>query len=271
MQDFKDKVVVITGGASGIGFSFAKQFGKEGAKIVIGSRRTARVDAAVDELKAMGIEAAGITCDVAKREDVEALADFAWATFGKADVLFNNAGVSQKRYTRLLKVDLQEFRDLFEINIYGVLHGIQVFGRRFVEQGTPAAIYNLGSENSLFPAVPRAHAYVASKHSVLAISELLAEEVPDFIDVSVICPGFVQSEMTEGTLGGMDTDTFTGIIMPQLKAGNFFAVSHGHNMTYIDKRYADIKAAYDTYAPRYEGDDQYDARTMTAKMRAKSS
>ncbi len=266
MKDFRDKVVVITGGATGIGFSFAKQFGAHGAKIVLAGRRRDRLDKAVAALGAQGVDAAGCVCDVSKRADVEALADFAWDTFGQADVLLNNAGVSQ-RLSTLLKMDLDDFRALYEINVFGVLNGIQVFGQRFVEQGTPAAIYNLGSENSLFPAVPASHAYVSSKHAVLAITELLAEEMPDFIDVALICPGFVQSEMTQAMPGGMDTDAYTAIAMKQLMDGQFYVVSHAYNMVHIDKRYTALKEAYATYAPRHEGDDEHDARTMFAKMR----
>jgi len=268
MQNFKDKVVVITGGATGIGFSFAKQFGAEGAKLVIASRRKERVDQAVADLKGMGYEAAGTACDVAKRSDVEALADFAWATFGRADVLLNNAGVAQRKRGPVMSLDLEEFDTVLGINVYGTLYGIQVFGQRFVEQGTPAAIYNLGSENSFFPAVPGSSAYIASKHSVLAITEQLAEEVPDFIDVSLICPGFVQSEMTAGNPGGMPTDEFTALTLKQLKAGELYVVSHAYNMVHIDKRYAELSKAFATYAPRYEGDDEYDVGCMIEKMMA---
>ncbi|MGD1935499.1 MAG: SDR family NAD(P)-dependent oxidoreductase [Candidatus Phaeomarinobacter sp.] len=268
MQDFRDKVVVITGGATGIGFSFAKQFGADGAKLVIASRRKDRVDEAVTALKDMGYDAAGTACDVSKRSDVEALADFAWATFGKADVLLNNAGVAQGKRGPVMSLNLEEFDTVLGINVYGTLYGIQVFGARFVEQGTPAAIYNVGSENSFFPAVPGSSAYISSKHSVLAITEQLAEEVPDLIDVSLICPGYVQSEMTAGNPGGMPTDEFTALTLKQLKAGELYVVSHAYNMVHIDKRYEALSKAFATYAPRYEGDDEYDVGCMIEKMMA---
>ena len=83
MKDFKDKVVVITGGATGIGFSFAKQFGRQGAKIVIAARRVERINESVKKLQAMDIEVAGTQCDVSVLAEVEALADFAWKKFGQ--------------------------------------------------------------------------------------------------------------------------------------------------------------------------------------------
>ena len=265
MKSYKDKVVVITGSATGIGLSLAKQFGKDGAKIVISGRRPDRITKAVAEVTALGIEAAGTPCDVTKREDVEALASFAWETFGKADVIVNNAGVSQPQVP-LIEMNLDDFRFLHEINLYGVLHGIQVFGKRFLEQGTPAAIYNIGSENSLYPCVPSAHAYVSSKHAILPITELLAEETPDFIEVALIMPGYVTSEMTEGFFPGMDTDTYTALVMKQLKAGEFYIVSHAYNKVRLDERHAKLSAAFNTYAPRYEGDEEFDVRTQVSKM-----
>ena len=267
MESYKDKVVVITGSATGIGKSLARQFGKDGAKIVISGRRADKIDEAVAELKTAGIEAVGQACDVTKRDEVEALADFAWDTFGKVDVIVNNAGVAQE-WVPLIDMDLDDFRKVHEINVYGVLNGIQVFGKRFLEQGTPAAIYNIGSENSLSACVPSAHAYVSSKHAILPITEMLDEETPDFIEVALIMPGFVNSEMTAGTFPGMDTDAFTSLVMQQLKAGEFYVVSHAYNKVRLDERYTKLAHAFETYAPRYDGDDEFDVRTQIAKMMA---
>ena len=267
MQSYKDKVVVITGSATGIGKALAKQFGQDGAKVVISGRRDDKVDQAVSELQELGIEAAGTSCDVTKRDEVVALADFAEATFGPVDVVVNNAGVSQTSVP-LIDMDLDAFRKVHEINLYGVLNGIQIFGKRMLARGTPAAIYNLGSENSLFAAVPSAHAYVSSKHAILAISELLAEETPDWLEVALIMPGFVTSEMTKGFAPGMDTDAFAALVMKQLKAGEFYIVSHAYNMVRVDDRYHKVSEAFAKYAPRYDGDDEFDVRTLYAKRMA---
>ena len=267
MQNFNEKTVVITGSATGIGKELARQMGQEGARVVICGRRLDRVDEAVAELKAGGIEVAGTACDVTDRGQVEALADFAAAKFGPADVLINNAGIGQDP-TPLIDMDLDTFRRVYEINIYGTLNGIQVFGRRMLDRGTPCAIYNLGSENSVFAAVPSSHAYVSSKHAIFAITELLAEETPDFMDVSLIMPGLVVSEMSQGL--GMPTDQFVTLVLKQLKAGEFFAVSHAYNKVRIDDRYAKLARAYDTYAPRCEGDIEYDIRNYLETMASQS-
>ncbi len=265
MQSYADKVVVITGSATGIGLSLAGQFGMDGAKVVVSGLPSDDLATAVAELEGRGITAVSCVCDVSQREDVENLAEFAFAEFGQVDVLVNNAGIGQGM-TPLIDMDLEDFRRVFEVNIFGVVHGIQVFGKRFIGQGTPAAIYNLGSENSIYPCVPSAHAYVSSKHSVLAMTELLAEEVPDFIEVAIIMPGLVKSELTKNLGLGMETDDFTARILAQLKAGEFYAVSHAYNKVRLQERYEKIAAAYDTYAPRHEGDDAFDIRTLISKL-----
>ncbi|MEM9476946.1 MAG: SDR family NAD(P)-dependent oxidoreductase [Pseudomonadota bacterium] len=257
MQSYADKTVVITGSATGIGREMARQMGNEGARVLICGRRLDRVEEAVEELTAENLIVAGTACDVADRTQVEVLADFAEAQFGPVDVLINNAGIGQDP-TPIIDMDLSIFRRVYEINIYGTLNCTQVFGKRMLARKVPCAIYNLGSENSVFAAVPSSHAYVSSKHALLAITELMAEETPDFMDVGLIMPGLVVSEMSQGL--GMPTDQFVSRILEQLRAGEFFAVSHAYNKVRIDDRYAALARAYDTYAPRYDGDNEYDIR-----------
>ena len=263
MESFKDKVIVIPGGATGIGFGFAKAFGAEGAKIVIAARRENRLQEAVAELEKLGVEATYKVCDVTSLEDVEALADFAWGWKGHVDVIVNNAGLMIP-HAPVLDMPVEQIQHIFNVNLFGVIYGSKVFGKRFLDQGTPAAIYNVGSENSLFHGTPLNGAYVATKHSVNAFTQSLYEELPDFIEVSLICPGFVMSELgpEENMQHGMPTDEYIDMAMPQLKAGKFFVVSHAYNMERITERYEMLKTAFETYAPRYDGDQQYDVRTV---------
>jgi NAD(P)-dependent dehydrogenase (short-subunit alcohol dehydrogenase family) len=265
MDCYKDKVVVITGSATGIGFSLAKQFAGDGARVVISGLPGDDISGAIEKLRAQGIATVGLPCDVTQRGDVEQLAAFVLETFGQVDVLVNNAGVAQLP-APIIEMDLEAFRRVYEVNIYGVLNCIQVFGKRLIEQGTPAAIYNLGSENSLYPCVPSSHAYVSSKHAILAITEMLKEEVPENIEVALILPGLVKSEMTRELGLGMETDEFAETVFKQLKAGAFYAVSHPYNKVRMTERFENIGAAFDQYAPRYEGDQEHDIRTMLASM-----
>ncbi|MEQ9315314.1 MAG: SDR family NAD(P)-dependent oxidoreductase, partial [Henriciella sp.] len=136
-MDVKNKVVVITGGATGIGFALAKQFGADGAKIVIAEPRENRLSAAVEKLSYMDMDASFAVCDVSRLESVEALADYVWDTHGQCDVLLNNAGVGS-REKRLPDVPMDEAHRIMDVNFWGVWHGCRVFGNRMKEQGTPA-------------------------------------------------------------------------------------------------------------------------------------
>ncbi len=265
MDNFKDKVVVITGGATGIGFSFAKRFGGAGAKVVIAGRRQHKLDESVTTLQELGYEAAGFACDVAELSQVEALADFAEHQFGGSDVIMNNAGILIPPST-VIDADPDLVRQVLDVNYMGVWNGASVFGKRFIKQGTPAAIYNIGSENAFFNIVPGMFAYESAKHALHSLTDALREETPDFIDVSFICPGFVQSEMTEmaGDLP-MDVEEYTSIAWPQILNGEYYVVSHPYNVVWIKHRYDEMMRAYETYAPRYEDDWKYDPRTMMTK------
>ena len=267
MRDFKGKVVVITGGATGIGLSFAKRFGEAGARLVIAGRRQAKLDAAIAELEAAGIEAAGFSCDVSDYDAVVALADFAEERFGGADVIMNNAGIIIPP-SSVIDADRHQVQQVMNVNYMGVWNGASVFGKRFIARGTPAAIYNVGSENAFFNIVPGMFAYESAKHGLHSMTDALREEVPDFIDASFVCPGFVQSEMTApaGDVP-MDVDEYTSIAWPQILAGEYYVVSHPYNVVWIQHRYDELMKAFETYAPRYEGDWKYDPRAMMAKAR----
>ena len=267
LTQFKDKTVVITGGATGIGFAIACQFGADGAKIVIGEPRENRMQEAVEKLAGGGIEARYTVCDVTDLASVEALADFAATTFGSVDVLLNNAGVSLGN-SPLVDTPMEQVRKVMDVNFFGVWHGCRVFGRRMIDQGTPAAIFNVASENSFFCAVPQAADYIASKHAVFALTDSFREDVPDHIHVGAIFPGWVASELMPEQVRqfAMDTDKFAEIVMKQIKAGEHYIVSHAYNMERINARMSEVENAFAKYAPRYEGDDEYDVRTVMAKL-----
>ncbi len=267
METYNGKTVAITGGATGIGFALAKALGKEGANIVIGEPRSERLDEAAAVLRADGISAVSMVMDVAVQASVEAFADFAWESFGQVDLAINNAGISVGQ-APLVDLPSAKLHKIFGVNFFGVWHGCAAFGRRMIKQGTPAAIYNVGSENSLYVAVPNSAAYVATKHAVLGMTEAFREEMPDFINVGTIFPGFVGTELIPEAIRGMgmNADHFAAAVIPQMRAGGRFIVTHACNRDSITPRRAALDKAYDTYAPRYDGDDEYDVRKLIAKL-----
>jgi NADP-dependent 3-hydroxy acid dehydrogenase YdfG len=184
------KVVLITGASSGIGEATARVLAKNGNKVVLGARRTERLEKIVAEIRAAGGIAEFRTLDVAKREDVYAFAKFAQDKFGRIDVMFNNAGVMPVSPMNALKVD--EWDRIVDINIKGVLNGI-------------AAVLPLmeaqGSGHIISTASTGAHAvggqfgvYCASKYAVRAIMEGLRQEM-SAIRVTTLSPGVTESEL----------------------------------------------------------------------------
>jgi NAD(P)-dependent dehydrogenase (short-subunit alcohol dehydrogenase family) len=250
--DFAGQVAVITGGAGGIGRALGAALTAAGAEVLLADL------AAGDDV---------VACDVSRLEDLEALADLAWDRFGRVDLLFNNAGVGGGG-GRLWKADLDEARRLFDINFWGVWHGCRAFAPRMAAQDHPSAIYNTASENALFCAVPRAGAYIASKHAVLGLTESLREDLPPHIHAGTIIPGWVASGLTAQTADfAMPADRFAAIILPQIAARERFVVSHAFNVEPIGERTAALEAAYARNAPRYPGDAEYDVRGYMAKAR----
>ena len=225
-MDFAKKNVVVTGGATGIGFALAKLLGSRGANILIAARRNDRMEEATKTLVDQGITASNFECDVTNRKEWEALADHAWKHFGQVDVLINNAGIACG-LANVFEADIEQAQEVLNTNFFGTWHGVQVFGQRLIEQGTPCAIYNMGSENSLFNGVPTNGAYVSSKHAIFALTDGLREDAPEFMTVGLICPGLVISELNDATkIIGMPTDEYAAIAVPQMEAGEYLIVSH---------------------------------------------
>src|ERR1700741_271605 len=122
MSNIADKVVVITGASSGIGKSPAKLLAEQGAKVVLGARRSNRIDAVVQEISATGGKAIGFATDVTKRAEVEALIKRAIDGFGRVDVLLNNAGIMPIAPIEALKVEEWDWQ--IDVNIKGLLYGV---------------------------------------------------------------------------------------------------------------------------------------------------
>ena len=269
MLDVTDRTVVITGGATGIGFGLAMAFGVRGANVVIGEPRQARLDEAIMKLSDSDIKARAIPMDVTDPKQLSDFAEQAFAAFGEVAVVVNNAGIGQARGL-VIDTPVEELQKVMAVNLEGVWRGCQEFGRRLVDQGTPAGLYNTGSENSFFVAVSHSAAYVASKHAVLGLTDCLREEMPDYISVGMIAPGFVGSELIPEPmrLMGMPVDEFAERVVPQMLAGEPYVVTHGYNQVRIDERQSQIARAYERSAPRAEGDERYDVKVLLESLKS---
>lgn len=193
MSNVKGKVVVITGGSSGIGEATARLLAKQGADVVIGARRTDRLKAIAADIQKSGGRAIYQAVDVTKRADVKSLVDFAVKGYGRVDVIVNNAGLMPLSLLEQLKVD--EWDRMIDVNIKGTLYGIAAVIPLFRAQKSGHVI-NISSVAG-HKIRPTGSVYSATKFAVRAISEGLREEAGDLFRVTVISPGAVESELAE--------------------------------------------------------------------------
>ncbi|GHD14741.1 SDR family oxidoreductase [Tianweitania populi] len=191
-SNLADKTVLITGASSGIGAGIARELAAAGATLVLGARRTDRIEALAEELRATGSKVLTHRLDVTSRADVEAFAKAARDAFGSIDAIVNNAGVMPLSLMASLKVE--EWDRMVDVNIKGVLYGIaavlpEMTGRR------AGHIINIASVGALSVS-PTAAVYCATKFAVRAISDGLRQESQD-IRVTCIHPGVVESELAD--------------------------------------------------------------------------
>lgn len=187
------KVIVITGASSGIGEATARLLAEQGAHVVLGARRTERLEVLAAEINGAGGSALFRAVDVTCREDVQAFIDYAVAAYGRVDVLVNNAGVMPLSKLEALKVD--EWDRMIDVNIRGVLHGIAA-ALPLMQARRSGQFINIASIGA-YAVSPTAAVYCATKYAVRAISEGLRQEVGGDIRVTVIAPGVTESELAE--------------------------------------------------------------------------
>ena len=202
MKTFRDKVVVITGGASGLGREFANVAAREGMMLVLADVQRDALDRAVEELKAQGASVIAALCDVRKGEQVQALADAAVAEFGGVHLLFNNAGVGSGGL--IWENTEADWEWVMGVNVWGVIHGVRIFTRLMLAQAArdpsfEGHIVNTASMAGLLNA-PAMGVYNVSKHAVVSLSETLYQDlqlVGAPIGASVLCPYFVPTGISQ--------------------------------------------------------------------------
>ncbi|ODA68458.1 putative oxidoreductase [Methyloligella halotolerans] len=192
MANIEGKVVLITGASSGIGEVTARHLAKQGAKVMLGARRTDNLEKIVKDIKDAGGSAAFKSVDVVKRDEVDAFVKAAIDEFGKVDVIVNNAGLMPLSPLTALKVD--EWDRMVDVNIKGTLYGIAAVLPLMKKQGSGQVI-NLSSVAG-HVVFPGGAVYCGTKFAVRAISEGLRQENKD-IRVTIISPGAVATELLE--------------------------------------------------------------------------
>jgi NADP-dependent 3-hydroxy acid dehydrogenase YdfG len=192
MNNIANKIVLITGASSGIGAAAARELAAAGAKVAIGARRTDRLDALSEDIRAAGGTVLARALDVTDRADMQVFVDAAVSEFGRVDVLVNNAGVMPLSLMSSLKVE--EWDRMIDVNIRGVLYGIAAVLPVMNAQNA-GQIINVSSVGGLAVS-PTAAVYCATKYAVRAISDGLRQE-NKALRVSCIYPGVVESELAD--------------------------------------------------------------------------
>jgi NAD(P)-dependent dehydrogenase (short-subunit alcohol dehydrogenase family) len=268
------RVAVVTGGASGIGRALAEALAGAGSAVVVADLDGDEAEAVAAGIRSSGGEAEAVTVDVSDADAVDQLAATTLERFGRVDVLCNNAGVST--FNLLRDQTLDDWRWVFGVNLWGVVHGVQSFVPIMRSQGSPAHIVNTASIAGLLSGVAFIGPYAATKVAVVSISETLSQELAIEgapIGVSVLCPSSVDTRVMESERGrpaafGVEhrteaaesfrlavRDSFTGRsgltpaevadrTLEAIRARRFWVVTHSGERPAVEARCTDVLAHF---------------------------
>ncbi len=278
MRDIGGRTAFVTGGASGIGFALGRAFAKAGMKVMLADIEANALAAAVASLHDISPHARGVVCDVADPDSVRHAAEASFAAFGNVHVVCNNAGVAGG--SGIDDISLDNWRWVLDVNLMGVLHGIHAFLPHIRAHGEGGHIVNTASMAGLQSSLGFSP-YAASKFAVVGISEGLAKQLkPHGIGVTVLCPGFVRTRISEsgrnrpqrygpartpdpaspaGLLAaylaeqaeaGLEPSDVAAQVLDAIRDDELYVFTHPEMRAEVDERLADIRGALDRAAQR---------------------
>jgi NAD(P)-dependent dehydrogenase (short-subunit alcohol dehydrogenase family) len=273
MKDFRGKTAFVTGGASGIGLSMARAFGRAGMNVVIADVDENAARQAADRLVTEQIKAKPIACDVSERSSVRAAALETIAAFGKVHVVCNNAGVAVGG--PIGSVREHDWDWIIDVNLKGVIYGVETFVPLIRGHGEGGHIVNTASMAGMV-SPPGMEPYTATKFAVVAMSEGWSGQLAPFdIGVSVLCPGFVRTRIHESgrnrqakyggdadvdpglgeraagaqmVLSGIDPDIVGNRVLEAVRDNELYIFTHPHFRDAAETRFAAIRAAFERAA-----------------------
>ena len=197
-QSFKDKVIVVTGAASGIGAAICNKFAQEGARIVLMDMDEEGVKAAADQFKTAGVDAVGFRCDVVQKDECRSVIKQAIERYGGIDVLVNNAGITQR--SAFVDTKTSVYRKVMEVNFFGSLHCTKAAINSLIKR--KGMIIVIESLAGVSPLLGRT-GYCASKHALHGFFTSLRSEIRETgVHIMLVCPGFVKTNLQTRALGG---------------------------------------------------------------------
>jgi NAD(P)-dependent dehydrogenase (short-subunit alcohol dehydrogenase family) len=195
VQSLAGRVAVVTGGASGIGRALAERFAREPMKVVVADLDERGLDEVVTTIRGKGGDALAVRTDVSELAQVQALADRAFSAYGAVHVLCNNAGIAL--WGGLDSATHRDWQWAINVNLWGVIHGVEAFVPRMIAQGAPAHIVNTASMAGLV-ATRGLGVYNTTKYAVVGLSETLVKDLKPYgIGVSVLCPMGVATQIRQ--------------------------------------------------------------------------
>ncbi len=249
MELVSGQVAVVTGGASGIGRACALAFARRGLDVVVADLNEARMEATAAELRALGVRAQAIRCDVSRDADVELMAREAISVMGRVDLLMSNAGVLVGGPPE--QVPMQDWEWIVQVNLLGVIRCGRALLPHMLERGS-GHIVNTASFAGLVAHNPLTIPYDTTKHGVVGFSAGLALYAkPKGVGVSVLCPGYVTTNLSENYrfTGERDTRMPDSVTEPEplaervvaaVEAGRFLIRSQDEHLRIVQKRWQDI-------------------------------
>ena len=275
MEHLSAKVAVITGGASGIGFTTARRLASRGVRLVLADIEESALDRAVTELAAAGATVEGVVCDVGDLKAVQHLADTAFENMGAVHIVFHNAGVAVGGPIAEMKHSDWEWT--MRVNLWGPIHGVEAFTQRMIAQGQGGHMLFTASFAGLVPNVGLGP-YCVSKYGVVALAEVLRRELRAHdIGVSILCPMRVATNIGHSErnrpdeLGGpeasppvldqgednqnlagrvLDVDDVAAQVVDAVVANRLYILPHEESRTPIRRRFERIDQ---TFEERREG------------------
>jgi NAD(P)-dependent dehydrogenase (short-subunit alcohol dehydrogenase family) len=206
MKTFENKTVIVTGGASGIGKATALAFSEQGANVVVAGRRIAEGENVVREITSAGRNALFVRTDVSREEDIIALVERTLATFGALHVAFNNAGSEGHFGLLTTEQTVEQYRQVCDINICGVLLSMKHEISAMLRSGGGAIVNNSSVAGHV--GFPGTSVYVASKWAVIGLTKTAALEfAKQGVRVNSVSPGPIQTEMFDRAFGEGQTDS----------------------------------------------------------------